>query len=271
MTITHAAIEWSEDYDNAPSLYIEVDGFLPSREDYRYEQRGSCFFAQHESGLCSFFSYSGPSKDGYGGATFDITMVDGTKRALIGPWSGNELSMAAAGFPMTYSGRAKARANWGDGWSTSYGIHLLEPLWRETIERFCPDAHLVRANVGKPYSAECSLEQNVVIGCAAGEKAGVETFLIARKGMTYAQSQAFKRVKRFSRYAAEVRDEPVTYSYQKSPTDQRMGHVAYVNELIAHHGLEQWAKPFDLANLPPFLPARPPEPVYSYDPEGDES
>ncbi len=267
MNIINASIEWLEDFDSQPTLFIEVDGFLPTREQYRYEQRGASYFAQHESGVCSFFYYAAPSKDGYGGSSFDLTMIDGSKRTLVGPWSGNELGMAAAGFPMTYACRAKARCNWGDGWSSSYGIHILEPIWRETIARFCPDAHLVSADC-EAGSPDMAGEQNRAISHGLQPRGPVlSTLLIARVGMTYPQSQAFKRVERFSRYASEVRDEPVRYSYQTSPIESRLGHATYVNSLIAEHKLEQWCQPFDLANLPPLLPPRAPEPVCSYDEE----
>ncbi len=269
MNITHAAVEWYEEYSNSPTLYIEVDGFLPSVEDYRYEQRGSCYFGQHESGCCSFFSYTSPG-EGYGGREFRLTMIDGSQQVLKGPWSGNELSMAAAGFPMTYQCRAKHRCNWGDGWSSSGGVHLLEPMWRAAIERFCPDAHLVRAECAAG-SPDMSGEQNHAIGHGLPPRGPVlSTFLIARKGMTFAQSQAFKRAKYISRLTHEVRDEPVRYSYQKSGVEQRLSHATYVNALIAEHSLGQWIQPFDLGCLPPLLPARPPEPAYSgYDPEGE--
>ncbi len=269
MNITGAKIEWLDDFDSPPTLFIEVDGFLPKWDEYRYEQRGASYFAQHESGVCSFFYYAAPSKDGYGGSSFELKMIDGTKRTLVGPWSGNELGMAAAGFPMTYGCRAKARCTWGDGWSSSYGVYLLEPLWRETIARFCTDAHLVSENcaAGSPDMAG---EQNRAISHGLPARGPVlTTLMIARVGMTYAQSQAYKRVNRFSRYAHEVRDEPVRYACDKPASEMRLGHATYVNGLIAEHKLEQWCQPFDLANLPPLLPPRPPEPVCSYNPEDE--
>jgi hypothetical protein len=267
MTITHAAVEWHDQFDNPPDLYVEVDDFWPT--DWRYEQRGSAYFAQHESGFCSFFHYAGPSNEGYGGREFPITMIDGSKQVLKGPWSGNELGMAAAGFPMTYPVRVKHRVDWGDGWCSCAGSHLIESVWRETIERFCPDAHLERADCAAG-SPDMSGEQNAVIYCCGRQRGPVvSTLLIARKGMTFAQSQAYKRAVRYARYTGEIRDEHGRWS-NETPTEARLRLAVYTNGLIAQHSLEAWVQPFDLNNLPPLLPPRLPEPVRSYDPEDAE-
>lgn len=261
MTITDASIDWHDSFDNAPTLTVTCND-LPRFEDLRFERKGRYLFAETEGYVCFF--YDDPSNhEGYGGRRYDLTMIDGSKETLVGPWSGGESGAAAAGFPMTYAttARAKARFN-GNGaeYIAHYAINLLEPLWLDTIARFCPDAHVVAAEseVGHPGM---SGEQNAVIGHGLPRRGPmVSTYLIARKGMTYDQSQAFKRVKRFSRYAHEVRDEAPHWHGDKTPAEHRLGHATYVNGLIAAHGLEQWCQPFDLANLPPLLPARPPEP-----------
>lgn len=258
LAITAASVEWHESYSNAPSLVIEIDAHLPKLADYRFEQRGAHFFAQHESGLCSFLYWDGPSDHGYGGSVFDITMTDGTPRSLKGPWSGNESSMAAAGFPRTYGCRVRHRVEWGDGWSEHGHVHLLEPLWLDAIARFCPDAHavLVTKGAGAPDMAG---EQNAVIGHGLKPRGPVvQSYEIARRGMTFEQSQAFKRARVLKQWTAQIHDSD--HSWEK-PLETRTRMALAANELIIAHGLAAFGvEPFDLNHLPPLLPPRPPEP-----------
>lgn len=77
-------------------LMVETDGESPGYPNMKFEKRGNLYRAQ--SGIwISFFAYKAPG-DGYGGAAFDIELVDGTKETLIGPWSSNADSIFKA-FP----------------------------------------------------------------------------------------------------------------------------------------------------------------------------
>ncbi len=51
----------------------------------RYEKRGVLYRGE-EGDAVRFFAYTGPGR-GFGGAHFDITLLDGTPVTLIGPWS----------------------------------------------------------------------------------------------------------------------------------------------------------------------------------------
>jgi hypothetical protein len=64
----------------------------------RFDQRDQFYFAERD-GFCTFFSYSnGGNNGGFCGAHFEITMRDGEKRVLEGPWSSNSAVLNEHGF-----------------------------------------------------------------------------------------------------------------------------------------------------------------------------
>lgn len=73
-------------------IIVSIDGEIPSYQDIRYEarpidKRGSILYrGQHEDGRVSFFCQA-DDKSGFGGAEYPITLLDGTKVTLKGPWS----------------------------------------------------------------------------------------------------------------------------------------------------------------------------------------
>lgn len=264
MRILSAAVDWHMDFDNEPTLRIEVDA-LPDHKGLRYERRERYLFAQTEDGYADFLYDDPHNHAGYGGASFTLTLKDGSQVTLVGPWSGNEQGAAALGFPQTYGCTAHVK---GKSQYSLTHIHLLEPVWLAAIAQFCPEAEAVAVRAAKCVSPQCDGIQNRVIGYAAGEEVGPVVYAITRRGMTPTQTWAWKRVLKWRRIVAEVRDEPPTWRDDPSPKDKQRKHAAYVNGLIAGHGLEAHGlAPFDLDALPPLLPAREPEPVSSYDPE----
>jgi hypothetical protein len=263
MQILTARVDWNDEFDNPASLIVEIDR-LP-QELLRYERKGRYLFAEAE-GYVSFFYDDPGDHHGYGGRDFKLTMKDGTITTLIGPWSGNPAGAAAAGFPMSYDCRA-------DVWEVNpngpqyakvlyhYGIQLTEPVWLAAVAR-CPDAEAVPSftNAG---CAQMGADQNRVIGCL-GDPDTVAVYEIARKGMTVAQTRAYKRAVRFTRYLGEVHESNSTWQH---PLEDQLRMAKHVNELVSTHGLEAFGlKTVDLSALPPLLPARR-EQTYSYDPE----
>ena len=64
---------------------VELDKREPL--PFRFEEREGLYRAQHEE-FVKFYAWKGPGNEGgFGGSVFLITMQDGTKRKLLGPWS----------------------------------------------------------------------------------------------------------------------------------------------------------------------------------------
>jgi len=97
MKIIKGRVDWLEGRGNRPRLYVLVDR-VPSLDDMRFRERKGLYFAERD-GLCSFFSWRGNGNhNGFGGREFPITMVDGEKRTLKGPWSSSASTMNEYGF-----------------------------------------------------------------------------------------------------------------------------------------------------------------------------
>lgn len=90
MKCLSSKVNWMFGWANNPSLEFVVDE-IPKRDSLRYHQimgiDGELFYAQTPEGYVSFFAYNPRNQNGFGGCTFNIILTDGTKRALVGPWS----------------------------------------------------------------------------------------------------------------------------------------------------------------------------------------
>lgn len=264
MRITNAKIDWHAEFDNPPTLEVWVDE--TPYDQLRYEQRGSCYWGEH-NGYVSFFHYSSPG-EGYGGREFTLTMTDGSTKVLKGPWSGNEHSMAAAGFPMSY-GVVFITPDAQFGERRTAG-HLTEARFLEAFE-FCKhEAHLIMLEQPAPYSAECDGVQNSVIGYVAGSNTKtIRSYEIAGVGMTFAQSQAYKRAVRYLRYYLDDKEwiPWIMWGAEKDRADKQENRdkmAAHVNDLITTHGLDQFGLTQITTLLPVPEPRKRPEPEYSY-------
>lgn len=99
MQILKGRVDWMEGRENRPNLYLLVDE-IPALDELRFDVHdnggtieGGYYFAEL-GGYCRFFSYHGHGNNGgFGGDKFEITMRDGTKRTLHGPWSSNSATM----------------------------------------------------------------------------------------------------------------------------------------------------------------------------------
>lgn len=87
-------VEYNEKWANPPGLKIsatkeEEDTFNVIREGLRYREiRPGLYIGRNEPfGLVNFFAHVPEDEFGYGGAVFNITMEDGEKRSIKGPWS----------------------------------------------------------------------------------------------------------------------------------------------------------------------------------------
>lgn len=89
-------IYWHEAAANTPGLELLLSR-RPRLEEHRFEQRQDCYYSEVD-GVCSFFSWDGRPDRGYGGATFTLTMLDGSTKDLVGPWSSSSQVMNSLGF-----------------------------------------------------------------------------------------------------------------------------------------------------------------------------
>lgn len=84
MRVIKAKVRWNVRYTNHPEFMILAADW-PANDEFKYVERESVYYAENH-GAVDMFSYGGPG-DGYGGRVFPITMVDGQKRELKGPFS----------------------------------------------------------------------------------------------------------------------------------------------------------------------------------------
>ncbi len=104
MKVLKGYVDWMEGRANRPHLYLLVD-YVPSLEAMRFRLHdkggtidGGMYFAE-DDGFCQFFSHHGSGNNGgFGGAKYDITMIDGSPKTLLGPWSSNAGEMNERGF-----------------------------------------------------------------------------------------------------------------------------------------------------------------------------
>jgi hypothetical protein len=98
MKIKNILIDLHTQYANEASFIVVIDEH-PKWQDLKYTtNRKGLYFGCNADGFVNFFSYTKPG-NGYGRTNFNITMQDGTKETLIGPWSSRAGVMNKAGFP----------------------------------------------------------------------------------------------------------------------------------------------------------------------------
>lgn len=96
MKIQDININLMLDWANPPIVEVLVDRWPREEEGFEllFEEREGTYRAEHENGIVEFYHWVGPTNaGGFGGRRFPITMVDGTKRELLGPWSSNAESV----------------------------------------------------------------------------------------------------------------------------------------------------------------------------------
>jgi hypothetical protein len=92
--IVDVKINWMEGWGNSPRVQILFDK-VPAHDDLRFDARKDfCYLAVDEGGYANFWYWKPYSNNfGMGGREFDITLRDGSKLTLRGPWSSNSQSM----------------------------------------------------------------------------------------------------------------------------------------------------------------------------------
>jgi hypothetical protein len=97
MKILKGRVDWMEGRGNRPNLYLLVDA-VPCVDDLRYHATDDGIYFAELGGFCKFYSWRGGKGHGFGGDHFPITLVDGEKRVLQGPWSSSSSTVNEHGF-----------------------------------------------------------------------------------------------------------------------------------------------------------------------------
>ena len=106
-----------------------------SSANLRYTERNGMYFAEDaRSGRVSYFYWDGkPNGRGFGGAKYELTMVDGSTRVLEGPWSSNSCAMNKEGFKPSMEVTIHCLYNMADAMTVEEINRLLLPLDMECI------------------------------------------------------------------------------------------------------------------------------------------
>jgi len=144
MKVLKGYVNWMEGRENRPNMYLLVDK-IPALDAMRFRLHdkggtinGGLYFAEND-GYCRFFSHYSNTPDGngggFGGRSFDLTMIDGTPKTLRGPWSSNAGEMNERGFgPCTEAYLTMDADAFARGHAFTHGAVLLSKL-REAADR----------------------------------------------------------------------------------------------------------------------------------------
>jgi len=120
-------------------LRLEIPKYLHELYDGRSEnlrytvKDGNMYFAVDErTGRVSYFFYDQPGR-GFGGSKYKITMVDGSVKELIGPWSSNSRAMNAVGHEPSKEVNIDGKYNMADAMTVKEINRLLLPLEMEVV------------------------------------------------------------------------------------------------------------------------------------------
>ena len=85
MKLVKSEVNWMLGWANRPHLEITVDD-IPSTNDIRYKKIGDLYWG-HLDGYVDFFAHDPTNPTGFSGRTFDLTLTEGEKVSIKGPWS----------------------------------------------------------------------------------------------------------------------------------------------------------------------------------------
>lgn len=133
------AFDYDDRYANDPEIRITLDGELPDRENYRYEERGGIYYAE-QGPFVSYIYKADPAvaDRGFGGETFIARMADGSERKWSGGWSSNPGAVFEAGFPMVFHVAAYTPSWPTLAWSTDVRLEYIAAA----LEEFLPEWEL---------------------------------------------------------------------------------------------------------------------------------
>ena len=239
MKILAARVNYNENFDNPPRLEILVDEFPEVQFEAKVDGDGVAYFGERD-GLVQFYFSDPRDKSGFGGRSFTLAMKDGSEKVITGAWSSNSSYMNSLGFtPSKEVTMTDSPEVWKRGY-TFYAGHITLDLWNSALKEFCPDFHVVEVQTGSSFTPNTSAEQSLVIGKV---QPVVTEHEIAKQGMNFAQSQAFKRCSRSLKWITEL-TERLENGEEKdrwggSIEENRQRHIDHYNQLVRENKLDK--------------------------------
>lgn len=96
MKILKLKIHWMKVWSSDPMIQVLVDRET-KLDELRFDARDDLYFAELD-GYVAFFAHCPGNQRGSGGSVFDLTMRDGSKVSLKGPWSSRPAVANQLGF-----------------------------------------------------------------------------------------------------------------------------------------------------------------------------
>lgn len=150
--IVSAQVDWMSHVGNAPHIKLVLaEKPYGSLADLRFEARESedgTFYLAKKGEFAKFFFASKRDQSGYGGSIFEITLLDETKKTLIGPWSSNTASINYLYGTQYCESVYKYPEGLGLWYPCAVDIHAVLPYLEEGIT-FEKDQHSYIPRIGK--------------------------------------------------------------------------------------------------------------------------
>lgn len=136
--ITNFGIDWHKKYSNAPSFWLEST-LDPGKLEFLYEHRNGVYYGIHSDGWVGLHYHSGKpvKQEGYGGRAFELKMLNGTTKTLLGPWHGGASGAAKEGFPPI------VKVSWKYDGLGYFGVYAQLPLFSALVAKFDPTRKFV--------------------------------------------------------------------------------------------------------------------------------
>ena len=215
MNVLDARVNYNEQYDNLPNLEILVDK-IP--KNLVYLDRHPFYFVEKD-GYVEFLYYEKPG-EGYGGRTFNIITNKGQK-SLIGPWSSRSSIMNKEGFTLSKECKIAKMSdeNTIKNWILLYSAHITLELFENILKRFDTGFYLDYID----HDDDIKFPE------------------LAKKGMTFRQSQSFKRSNRILKIIKNWnKDEKLLHYNQGYWNDLYHDYIRSYNNLITENKLQEF-------------------------------
>ncbi len=190
MQVLHKRINWMARWANKPVLEVHVDRW-PRLHEFRHQrvrlEDGNDIYWAELDGAVHFLYHEKKDETGYGGATFSLTLEDGSVVDVHGPWSSNSRAMNLFFLP-SHEATIFEGANTG-GVAGALAAGLFIRLVREAggevtvVENYGSDEELPE---DERRVILALAENNAPLGCRVA-------LAIKLPGVTLAESQKMKR------------------------------------------------------------------------------
>lgn len=86
MKILDAKVDWYKQYANHPVMKVLVDR-IPKMEELRYIYKDGLYYGELDGYVRFLYKMGDRQEEGFGGTHYAITLVNGERKILKGPWS----------------------------------------------------------------------------------------------------------------------------------------------------------------------------------------